>query len=121
MKYGLSIALALLWFAFSTSYAQTHLTDWKNLNSKSTITCITHNTDYLYASTMGGGIVQINKRTGEQHCIDHGITTSYGPQTVFMVYRNAPITAGSATPLPILASAQTNGFIALPSTATLHG
>ena len=71
MKYGLSIALALLWFAFSTSYAQTHLTDWKNLNSKSTITCITHNTDYLYASTMGGGIVQINKRTGEQHCIDH--------------------------------------------------
>ena len=66
MKYGLSIALALLWFAFSTSYAQTHLTDWKNLNSKSTITCITHNTDYLYASTMGGGIVQINKRTGEQ-------------------------------------------------------
>lgn len=43
----------------------------ENLNSKSTITYITHNTDYLYASTMGGSIVQINKRTGEQHCIDH--------------------------------------------------
>ena len=56
MKYGLSIALALLWFTFSTSYAQTHLTDWKNLNSKSTITCITHNTDYLYASTMVVGV-----------------------------------------------------------------
>lgn len=134
MKYGLSIALALLWFAFSTSYAQTHLTDWKNLNSKSTITCITHNTDYLYASTMGGGIVQINKRTGEQHCIDHaqdGLPDNYvlsvtlhnnelwTTNRFYGISQRANNRWFSHT-LPILASAQTNGFIALPSTATLH-
>ena len=65
------LALALVWLAFATGYAQTLLTDWVNLNSKNTISCITHDADYLYASTTGGGIVQINKHTGQQHSIDH--------------------------------------------------
>lgn len=63
------LALALL--CFTASHAQTQLTDWVNLNSKSTVTSITHDADHLYISSMGGGIVQINKHTGEQRCIDH--------------------------------------------------
>lgn len=58
-------------FTLTAAYAQTRLTDWVNLNSKSTITCITHDADYLFASSIGGGIVQINKHTGEQRAIDH--------------------------------------------------
>lgn len=58
-------------FTLTLSHAQTRLTDWVNLNSKSTITCITHDADYLFASSIGGGIVQINKHTGEQRAIDH--------------------------------------------------
>lgn len=58
-------------FTLTLSHAQTRLTDWVNLNSKSTITCITHDADYLFVSSIGGGIVQINKHTGEQRAIDH--------------------------------------------------
>ncbi len=65
------IVLAFTCLALTATHAQTRLTDWVNLNSKSTITCITHDADHLYASTIGGGIVQINKHTGEQRGIDH--------------------------------------------------
>ncbi len=61
----------MAWLFCSASYAQNRLTDWVNLNCKNTITSISHDAGNLYASTMGGGVVQINKRTGEQHCIDH--------------------------------------------------
>ena len=59
------IIIALAFLSLTAAYAQTRLTDWVNLNSKSTITCITHDADYLFASFIGGGIVQINKHTGE--------------------------------------------------------
>ena len=61
----------LLLLASTVGYAQTRLTDWVNLNCKNAITSICHDANNLYASTMGGGVVQINKRTGEQRCIDH--------------------------------------------------
>ena len=54
----------LLFLVALTSNAQ--LTDWQNLTSKNFVSRITHDEDYLYVGTKGGGIIKIDKQTGEQ-------------------------------------------------------
>ena len=55
---------ALLAIAVTVTNAQ--LTDWQNLTSKDFVSCIAHDDNYLYVGTIGGGVVKIDKRTGEQ-------------------------------------------------------
>lgn len=134
MYYRHYTPLVVAWFAIVVSHAQTPLTNWANLNSKNTITHITHSDDHLYASTMGG-IVQINKHTGEQHCIDHaqdGLPDNYVLSVVAhgdelwaanRFYGVSRHTAGGWTchDSAEMGFAPTSGFRASPSTATLHG
>ena len=42
------------------------LTDWQNLTNKNRVWRIIHDENFLYVGTLGGGIVKIDKETGEQ-------------------------------------------------------
>ncbi len=42
------------------------LTDWQNLTNKNRVWRIIHDENSLYVGTIGGGIVKIDKKTGEQ-------------------------------------------------------
>lgn len=64
MKKSLIVVL-LLSFTLIAS-AQHILSDWQNITSKNFVSRIIHDQDYLYVGTMGGGLIKINKQTGEQ-------------------------------------------------------
>ena len=58
------ILTILLFLAALTLNAQ--LTDWQNLTNKNFVSRIVHDENHLYVGTKGGGIVKIDKQTGEQ-------------------------------------------------------
>ena len=61
-----SIIVVLLLFVTAITSAQHILTDWQNITSKNFVSRIIHDQNYLYVGTMGGGLIKINKQTGEQ-------------------------------------------------------
>ena len=61
-----SIIVVLLLFVTAITSAQHVLTDWQNITSKNFVSRIIHDQNYLYVGTMGGGLIKINKQTGEQ-------------------------------------------------------
>ena len=46
--------------------ANAQLTDWQNLTNKNFVSRIIHDQNYLYVGTKGGGIIKIDKQSGEQ-------------------------------------------------------
>ena len=46
--------------------AQAQLTDWQNISSKNFVMKIIHDQNFLYVGTKGGGLVKIDKQSGEQ-------------------------------------------------------
>ena len=46
--------------------ANAQLTDWQNISSKNFVMKIIHDQNFLYVGTKGGGIVKIDKQSGEQ-------------------------------------------------------
>lgn len=46
--------------------AKAQLTDWQNISSKNFVTKIIHDENYVYVGTHGGGIIKIDKQSGEQ-------------------------------------------------------
>lgn len=61
-----SIIVVLLLFVTAITSAQHVLTDWQNITSKNFVSRIIHDQNYLFVGTMGGGLIKINKQTGEQ-------------------------------------------------------
>ena len=61
-----SIIVVLLLFVTAITSAQHVLTDWQNITSKNFVSRIIHDQHYLFVGTMGGGLIKINKQTGEQ-------------------------------------------------------
>lgn len=61
-----SIIVVLLLFVTAITSAQHVLSDWQNITSKNFVSRIIHDQNYLYVGTMGGGLIKINKQTGEQ-------------------------------------------------------
>ncbi|MBR6284753.1 MAG: hypothetical protein IKR25_10745 [Muribaculaceae bacterium] len=59
-----TIISILLAFSIITSNAQ--LTDWQNISSKNFVSKIIHDQNCLYVGTKGGGIVKIDKQSGQQ-------------------------------------------------------
>ena len=60
-----TIITALLAFVIVLT-AKAQLTNWQNISSKNFITKIIHDENYVYVGTHGGGIVKIDKQSGEQ-------------------------------------------------------
>ena len=54
----------LLYLIALTAIAQ--LTDWQNVSSKNFVHKIIHDQNFLYVGTNGGGLVKIDKQSGEQ-------------------------------------------------------
>lgn len=52
--------------AIVTVAANAQLTDWQNISSKNFVSRIIHDENYLYVGTKGGGIIKIDKHSGEQ-------------------------------------------------------
>ena len=59
-----TIIIAFLCLIAQTAKAQ--LTDWQNLTNKNFVSRIIHDENYLYVGTRGGGLIKIDKQTGEQ-------------------------------------------------------
>ena len=57
----LTVLLCLVAFT-----AKAQLTDWQNISSKNFVTKIIHDENYVYVGTHGGGIIKIDKQSGEQ-------------------------------------------------------
>lgn len=60
-KILLQLALLLVTFA-----ANAELTEWKNIVSTNFVTSISHDSKYINVATNGGGLIRVNKQTGEQ-------------------------------------------------------
>jgi len=52
--------------ALATVAAYAQLTDWQNISSKNFVMKIIHDENFLYVGTKGGGIVKIDKQSGQQ-------------------------------------------------------
>ena len=50
----------------ATFTANAQLTDWQNLSNKNFVMRIIHDENYLYVGTKGGGLIKIDKQSGEQ-------------------------------------------------------
>ena len=61
-----SIITVIFLFVTAITSAQHILTDWQNITSKNFVSRIIHDQNYLFVGTMGGGLIKINKQTGEQ-------------------------------------------------------
>ena len=59
-----TIIISFLCFVTLTVMAQ--LTNWQNLVNKDFVSRIIHDENFLYVGTFGGGIIKIDKQTGEQ-------------------------------------------------------
>ena len=70
-----TIFITFLCLVTLTMMAQ--LTDWQNLTNKDFVSRIIHDENFLYVGTLGGGIIKIDKQTGEQTvlCRANGGTT----------------------------------------------
>ena len=55
-----------LLIALTTLMMHAQLTDWQNISSKNFVTKIIHDQNFLYIGTKGGGIVKMDKQSGEQ-------------------------------------------------------
>lgn len=64
MKKQTIITALLAIVAVLTAKAQ--LTDWQNLTNKNFVSRIIHDENFLYVGTKGGGIIKIDKQSGEQ-------------------------------------------------------
>ncbi len=60
----LTFMTLLVALASVTAHAQ--LTDWQNISSKNFVMKIIHDENFLYVGTKGGGIVKIDKQSGQQ-------------------------------------------------------
>lgn len=76
-----------------TAYAQ--LTDWRNISSKNFVMKITHGQNYLYVGTKGGGIVKINKLSGEQTVLKRADGSMMGNSITDMALHNGKLWVGT--------------------------
>ena len=58
--------MLILLVVLTTVVAFAQLTDWQNISSKNFVMKIIHDENFLYVGTKGGGIVKIDKLSGQQ-------------------------------------------------------
>ncbi|MBO7630280.1 MAG: hypothetical protein J6S87_10175 [Bacteroidales bacterium] len=86
----LSLILALVTV---TVYAQ--LTDWQNISSKNFVSKIIHDKNYLYVGTKGGGIVKIDKLSGQQTILKRADGSMTGNSITDMALHNGELWVGT--------------------------
>ncbi|MBQ9362689.1 MAG: hypothetical protein IJT97_04610, partial [Bacteroidaceae bacterium] len=75
--------------------AKAQLTDWQNISSKNFVTKIIHDQNYLYVGTKGGGIVKIDKQSGEQTVLKRADGSMTGNSITDMALHNGELWVGT--------------------------
>ena len=75
--------------------AQAQLTDWQNISSKNFVTKIIHDQNFLYVGTKGGGIVKIDKQSGEQTVLKRADESMTGNAITDMVLHDGELWVGT--------------------------
>ena len=84
--------LLLSMIAF-TAIAQ--LTDWQNITSKNFVLKIIHDQNFLYVGTKGGGLVKIDKQSGEQTVLKRADGSMTGNSITDMALHNGELWVGT--------------------------
>ena len=88
-----TIITLLLAVATITAHAQ--LTDWRNISSKNFVMKIIHDQNFLYVGTKGGGIVKIDKQSGEQTVLKRADGSMTGNAITDMALHNGELWVGT--------------------------
>ena len=99
-----TILLTLVAF---TAHAQ--LTDWQNISSNNFVMKIIHDQNFLYVGTKGGGIVKIDKQSGEQEVLKRADWSMTGNSITDMALHDGELWVG--TEYNGLAKVTTDGSI----------
>ena len=81
--------------ALSTFTAHAQLTDWLNISSKNFVMKIIHDQSFLYVGTKGGGIVKIDKQSGQQTVLKRADGSMTGNSITDMVLHNGELWVGT--------------------------
>ena len=76
-----------------TAIAQ--LTEWQNISSKNFVMKIIHDQHFLYVGTKGGGIVKINKQSGQQTLLNRADQSMTGNSITDMMLHNGELWVGT--------------------------
>jgi ligand-binding sensor domain-containing protein len=83
----------LLTLAALTAHAQ--LTDWQNISSNNFVMKIIHDQNFLYVGTKGGGIVKIDKQSGEQKVLKRADGSMTGNSITDMALHDGELWVGT--------------------------
>ncbi|MBQ2165698.1 MAG: hypothetical protein II447_02870 [Bacteroidaceae bacterium] len=87
------IIIVLLAIVALTTKAQ--LTDWRNISSHNFVMKIIHDQNFLYVGTKGGGIVKIDKQSGEQTVLKRADGSMTGNYITDMAFHNGELWVGT--------------------------
>jgi ligand-binding sensor domain-containing protein len=88
-----SIITLLLTLATVMAHAQ--LTSWRNISSKNFVMKIIHDQRFLYVGTKGGGIVKIDKQSGQQTVLKRADGSMTGNAITDMALHNGELWVGT--------------------------
>ncbi|MBO7099972.1 MAG: hypothetical protein J6W21_08905 [Bacteroidaceae bacterium] len=86
--------IALL-IALATFTAHAQLTEWRNISSKNFVMKIIHDQNFLYVGTKGGGIVKIDKQSGEQTVLKRADGSMTGNSITDMALHDGELWVGT--------------------------
>ena len=75
--------------------AQAQLTNWRNISSKNFVMKIIHDQHFLYVGTKGGGIVKIDKQSGQQTLLNRADGSMTGNSITDMALHNGELWVGT--------------------------
>jgi len=81
--------------ALTAISAHTQLSDWRNISSKNFVAKIIHDQSFLYVGTKGGGIVKIDKQSGEQTVLKRADGSMTGNSITDMVLHEGELWVGT--------------------------
>jgi len=81
--------------ALTAISAHAQLSDWRNISSKNFVAKIIHDQSFLYVGTKGGGIVKIDKQSGEQTVLKRADVSMTGNSITDMVLHEGELWVGT--------------------------
>lgn len=81
--------------ALATVAAYAQLTDWQNISSKNFVMKIIHDGNFLYVGTKGGGIVKIDKQSGQQTVLKRADGSMTGNSITDMTLHDGELWVGT--------------------------
>lgn len=87
--------MLILLVVLTTVVAFAQLTDWQNISSKNFVMKIIHDENFLYVGTKGGGIVKIDKLSGQQTVLKRADGSMTGNSITDMTLHDGELWVGT--------------------------